>query len=81
MKAKISEDAYPKFVMTAPSWWYPEEPTREGWFRSNTNAAMDYGPPYDKIIGSPNVRHVRCQVTKAIENNVLKVKTGGGNSV
>ncbi len=67
MKAKISDDAYPKYVMTAPSWWYPEEHSREGWFRSNINAAMDYGPPYDKIVGSPNVRHVRCQVTRATE--------------
>lgn len=65
LKAKVTGDAYPGFVMTLPSWWYPEENNKEGWFRSNSNAVMSYGPPYDRINGTPNVRHVRCQVTKA----------------
>ncbi len=67
-KARVTEDIRPDVVSAPMGWWYPEKPGPEhGCFESNANAAMSYGPPWDPILGCPNVKGLLCQVTKVRE--------------
>lgn len=67
-KAKITEDIRPDVVSAPMGWWSPEQPGPEhGCYESNINAAISYGPPWDSIIGCPNVKALLCEVTKVKE--------------
>ncbi|MEW6669586.1 MAG: molybdopterin-dependent oxidoreductase [Thermodesulfobacteriota bacterium] len=68
-KAALATDMDPRVVCLDCGWWFPEKPAEElhGWAESNINILTDNKPPYNREIGSTNLRGFLCKVYKVSE--------------
>ena len=66
-RAILSPDIDPRVVIVDYAWWFPEKGTSDlyGWSESNVNILTDDQPPFNREMGSPNMRGVMCKVYKA----------------
>lgn len=62
-----SDDINPKVIVVDYGWWFPEDRSTDlfGWTESNINILTDDKPPYNREMGSPNLRGVLCKVYRA----------------
>ena len=65
-KAAFSEDINPRVVGVDYAWWFPEKGADQqyGWRESNINILTDDTPPYNRELGSTNLRGILCKVYK-----------------
>jgi len=65
-KAVVTADIDPRVVVVDYGWWYPEKGASElyGWAESNINILTDNKPPYNREMGSCNLRGTLCKVYK-----------------
>ncbi|MEW6669582.1 MAG: molybdopterin-dependent oxidoreductase [Thermodesulfobacteriota bacterium] len=68
-KVTLATDVDPRVVYLDYGWWYPEKPAEElhGWAESNINILTDSNPPYNREMGSTNLRGILCKVYKVPE--------------
>jgi anaerobic selenocysteine-containing dehydrogenase len=66
-KATLTEDIDPRVVGIDYAWWFPQKgiPSLYGWNESNTNILTDDKLPFNREIGSTNLRATFCKVYKA----------------
>ncbi len=66
-KAHLTTDIDPRVVGVDYAWWFPEKGASElyGWAESNINMLTDNKPPFNREIGSTNLRGMLCKVYKA----------------
>ena len=65
-RAQLIPEMHPDVVAGPHAWWFPERPEAEhGCFESNINALVPLDPPYDPVVGVPQVRAILCRVWKA----------------
>jgi anaerobic selenocysteine-containing dehydrogenase/thioredoxin reductase len=65
-RAQLLPEMHPDVVAGPHGWWFPEKRDPEhGAFESNINALVTLDPPYDPIVGVPQVRAILCRVWKA----------------
>jgi len=65
-QAQLVPEMHPDVVAGPHAWWFPEKPKPEyGCFESNINALVTLDPPYDPVVGVPQVRAILCRVWKA----------------
>lgn len=65
-RAQLVADMHPDVVAGPHAWWFPEMPEPEhGCFESNINTLVPLDPPYDPVVGVPQVRAILCRVWKA----------------
>lgn len=65
-RAELVPDMHPDVVAGPHAWWFPEKPKPDyGCFESNINALASLDPPYDPVVGVPQVRAILCRVMKA----------------
>jgi anaerobic selenocysteine-containing dehydrogenase len=64
-RIQLIPDMHPDVVAGPHAWWFPEMPEPEhGCFESNINALVPLDPPYDPVVGVPQVRAILCRVWK-----------------
>lgn len=65
-KTRFSEQMDPRVVGVDYAWWFPEkgEEAQYGWKESNINVLTDNKPPFNKELGSTNLRGILCKVYK-----------------
>lgn len=65
-KATLSTDIDPRVVWVDYGWWFPEKEVSDlyGWRESNINILTDNKPPYNREMGSTNLRGMLCRVYK-----------------
>ncbi len=64
-RAQLVPDLHPDVVAGPHAWWFPEKPAPEhGCFDSNINALVTLDPPFDPVVGVPQVRAFLCRVWK-----------------
>jgi anaerobic selenocysteine-containing dehydrogenase len=62
-KAKLEPKMDPRVVNCDFGWWYPEAGAPEyGWKESNANLLTSAAPPYDRYLGSYQLRALLCKV-------------------
>jgi anaerobic selenocysteine-containing dehydrogenase len=62
-KAKLEPKMDPRVVNCDFGWWYPEAGAPEyGWKESNANLLTSAAPPYDRYLGSYQLRSLLCKV-------------------
>jgi len=63
-KASLVDSLDPRVVEVDYAWWFPEkEASHEyGWKESNINVLTDSKPPYNREMGSFNLRGISCKV-------------------
>ena len=66
-RAALSSDIDPRVIVVDYGWWFPEDGPTDlyGWKKSNINILTDDKPPYNREMGSSNLRGVPCKVYKA----------------
>jgi len=65
-RLQLIPEMHPDVVAGPHAWWFPEIPEPEhGCFESNINALVPLDPPYDPVVGVPQVRAILCRVWKA----------------
>jgi len=66
-KAALTTGIDPRVVVADYDWWFPEKGASElyGWAESNINILTDDKPPYNREMGSTNLRGVLCKIYKA----------------
>lgn len=66
-RAILADDLDPKVVWINPCWWFPEKEAVNlyGWEKSNINILTNDSPPFNKEMGSVNLRGLRCKIYKA----------------
>ena len=66
-KASLTSDIDPRVVDVDYAWWFPERGPSElyGWAESNINLLTDDEPPYNREMGSANLRGILCRVYRA----------------
>lgn len=65
-RAQLIPEMHPDVVAGPHAWWFPEKPKPEyGCFESNINALVTLDPPFDPVVGVPQVRAILCRVWKA----------------
>jgi anaerobic selenocysteine-containing dehydrogenase len=66
-RATLSTGIAPRVVGADYAWWFPEEGISSlyGWAESNINILTDDEPPFNREMGSTNLRGVLCKVYKA----------------
>jgi anaerobic selenocysteine-containing dehydrogenase len=66
-KASLTTGIDPRIVVVDYGWWFPEkgESNLYDWAESNVNILADSEPPFNREIGSTNMRGVLCRVYKA----------------
>jgi anaerobic selenocysteine-containing dehydrogenase len=70
-RLQLIPDMHPDVVAGPHAWWFPERPEAEhGCFESNINALVPLDPPYDPVVGVPQVRAILCRVWKAEEKKM-----------
>ncbi len=72
-RATLTTSLDPRVVGVDWAWWFPEKgPSGSyGWTESNINILTDGEPPYNREMGSPNLRGIFCKVYK-VPNQPLK---------
>ena len=65
-KAFFSEEIDPRVVGVDYAWWFPEKgaEAQYGWRESNINILTDDNPPFNRELGSTNLRGILCKVYK-----------------
>ncbi len=65
-KAALTDDIDPRVVWVDYCWWFPEDKDDQlyGWEKSNLNVLTDDSPPFNKEMGSPNLRGIMCRISK-----------------
>ncbi len=63
-KATLSTDIDPRVVIVDYGWWFPEKGEGDlyGWAESNVNILTDDEPPFNREVGSTNLRGILCKV-------------------
>lgn len=61
----VAAEAGPEIVLTGMGWWYPERSGRTAQLVGNVNNRTSYGPPWDPILGCPDLRGIPCDLRKA----------------
>jgi len=66
-KATLVERIDPRVIEVDYGWWYPEMGQEQfyGWREGNLNILTEDKPPYNREMGSTNLRGVLCKVYKA----------------
>lgn len=66
-KAALTKGLDPRVVVVDYAWWFPEKGASElyGWDEANINILTDSDPPYNREIGSTNLRGIVCKVYRA----------------
>jgi anaerobic selenocysteine-containing dehydrogenase len=66
-KAVLTNGLDPRVVVADYDWWFPEKGPADlyGWAESNINILTDSDPPYNREMGSTNLRGILCRVYKA----------------
>jgi anaerobic selenocysteine-containing dehydrogenase len=66
-RAALLPDIDPRVVVVDYAWWFPEDGPGDlyGWTKSNVNILTDDQPPFNREVGSPNLRGFLCKVYKA----------------
>lgn len=67
-KANLTDGIDPRVVFIDYGWWFPEKSTSElySWQESNINMLTDNDLPYNREVGSTNLRGLLCKVYKVI---------------
>lgn len=65
-KALFSEEMDLRVVGVDYAWWFPEKGTdaQYGWRESNVNILTDDKPPFNRELGTTNLRGILCRVFK-----------------
>ncbi|MEK7353557.1 MAG: molybdopterin-dependent oxidoreductase [Chloroflexota bacterium] len=65
-KASLTRGMDPRVVVVDYAWWFPEKGAKDlyGWAEANINILTDGDPPYNREIGSTNLRGIVCKVYK-----------------
>ena len=65
-KAALDSSLDPRVIVADFGWWFPEKGASElyGWEESNINILTSSDPPYNREIGSTNLRGLLCRVYK-----------------
>ncbi|MFC2019522.1 molybdopterin-dependent oxidoreductase, partial [Chloroflexota bacterium] len=65
-RARLDADLDPRVVHADYAWWFPEKGANGlyGWAESNINILTDDKLPYNREMGSPNMRGIFCKVYK-----------------
>ena len=65
-KADLSTGVDPRVVVVDHAWWFPERGEAElfGWAESNYNVLTNGEPPFNREVGSFNIRGLACKVYK-----------------
>ena len=65
-KARLTNDLDPRVVEVDYGWYFPERTEKElmDWAASNINILTDNKPPFNKEMGSTNLRGFCCKVYK-----------------
>jgi len=65
-KTLFSEEMDPRVVGVDYAWWFPEKgaEAQYGWRESNINILTDDKPPFNRELGSTNLRGIICTVYK-----------------
>ena len=65
-KATLTASIDPRVVGVDYGWWFPEKEVSElyGWAESNVNILTDDKPPFNREMGSANLRGFLCKVYK-----------------
>jgi len=69
LKASLTEGIDPRVVCADHGWWFPEKGISDGmygWAESNVNILMNDEQPFNREIGSVNLRGVLCRVYRAL---------------
>ena len=63
-KAAVTDGIDPRVVVADYDWWFPENGPVDlfGWADSNLNILTDSDPPYNREMGSTNLRGLVCKV-------------------
>jgi thiosulfate reductase/polysulfide reductase chain A len=63
-KVALSTGIHPRVVGVDYGWWFPEKGISDlyGWAESNVNILTDDKPPYNREMGSANLRGILCKV-------------------
>jgi anaerobic selenocysteine-containing dehydrogenase len=67
--ANLSANIDPRVVSASYAWWFPEKGPSQlyGWEDSNINILTDDKPPFNREMGSTNLRGFLCKIYKAQE--------------
>ena len=65
-KVVLTTNIDPRVVGVDYAWWFPERGASDsyGWAESNVNILTDDKPPYNREVGSTNLRGMLCKVYK-----------------
>lgn len=65
-RATLSSGIDPRVVVADYGWWFPEKGASNlyGWAESNVNVLTDDEPPFNREIGSTNLRGILCKIYK-----------------
>lgn len=64
-KARLSEDMMEGVVNCQIGWWFPEKSAEDfGVFSANANVLTSMEPPYDKAMGTYQLRALLCRIYK-----------------
>ena len=65
-RAATSTGVDPRVVVADYGWWFPEKGMSDlyGWAESNVNILTDDQPPFNREVGSTNLRGILCKVYK-----------------
>jgi anaerobic selenocysteine-containing dehydrogenase len=71
-KADLSTGVDPRVVVVDHAWWFPERGKTDlfGFADSNYNVLTDDQPPFNKEMGSFNIRGIACRVSKQSSKEV-----------
>jgi anaerobic selenocysteine-containing dehydrogenase len=66
-KAHLLDSLDPRVVEVDYAWWFPEKTADQafGWQESNINVLTGNRPPFNREMGSANMRGIFCKVERA----------------
>lgn len=63
-KVELSDTLDERVVQIDYAWWFPEKSGEKRWKQSNINMLTDDESPFNREMGSPNMRGILCRVWK-----------------
>jgi anaerobic selenocysteine-containing dehydrogenase len=68
-KASLVPSIDPRVIVADNGWWFPEQDASSlhGWAESNYNILTSGGKPWSREMGSPTLRGIVCNVSKATQ--------------